>query len=133
MNCDNKKRTFLGQKTVIRTRDFKSSCTFYKEVLGLEIAESWNNDLDCGCIFSTGGSGSIEISYLEPGHDYFRSVFTAPASLKMDIQLATKDMDGWVNRLSPLWEYKGPVSRPWGTQYLYLRDPDDVQIIIYSV
>ena len=50
----------------------------------------------------------------------------------MDIQIRTDNVEYWAERLNNKWEARGPVLRPWGSFYLYLRDPDGLQIIIYE-
>ncbi len=126
---------FLGCKTTIRTRDYSASSHFYQQVLGLELIESWQEPLDQGSIYQIGpaSSGSLlEISQVSSGHESYREEFAQPASMKMDLQMATDDIQLWVDKLQGNWEFRGPVSRPWGSEYLYLRDPDGVQIIIYE-
>ena len=64
---------------------------------------------------------------------YFNEAFTKPvANDKIDIQLKTNDIEYWAKHLTDKWRVRGPVNRPWNSCYLYLRDPDDLQIIIYQ-
>ena len=51
---------------------------------------------------------------------------------KTDIQLRTDNVEYWATRLKEKWNARGPVLRPWGSHYLYLRDPDGLHIIIYQ-
>ena len=127
--------SFLSLKATIRTHNFEASCHFYEKILGLEKLEGWHEVNDRGCIYRAGLSpecGLLEISEIGKDHEYFQSEFHQPASLKIDLQLATSDLDSWVKRLRGNWQFRGPVDRPWGSRYLYVLDPDQVQIIIYE-
>ena len=127
--------SFLSLKTTIRTRNFEASCGFYENILGLPKVEGWQENHDRGAIYGFGPNGSyglLEISQIDSAHENFQPEFREPASLKIDLQMATNDLEAWVARLQGKWEFKGPVGRPWGSRYVYLMDPDQVQIIIYE-
>ncbi len=47
-------------------------------------------------------------------------------SNKISIQLRTDNVSYWADRLQENWKVRGPVLRPWGSQYLYLLDPDGI-------
>ncbi len=127
----------LSLKTVIRTKDFKASKNFYMMVLGFEIEEEYNDGNGSrGIILRFGNEKSnafIEISEIMNEHYYFQEAFSEKLDNdKIDIQLKTLDVEHWAKRLNEKWEVRGPIKRPWGSQYLYLRDPDGMQIIIYQ-
>lgn len=127
----------LSLKTVIRTKDLKASKNFYTQILGLAIQEEFDgSDGSGGCILRFGPEGSnafLEISAIAKDHYYYQAPFSdSLQNDKMDIQLRTENVDFWAERLNGKWEARGPVDRPWGSRYLYLRDPDGLQIIIYQ-
>ncbi len=124
-------------KTVIRIKDFKASKKFYSEILGLKIVEEYNGEKGVqGCILRIGESSSssfIEISAIDADHYYFDNSYSKDIeSDKIDLQIKTNSIDYWENYLKGKWKARGPVDRPWGSRYLYLRDPDGLQIIIYQ-
>lgn len=124
-------------KTVIRTKDFEASKKFYSEILGLKIVEEYSEEKGVqGCILRIGKNSSssfIEISAIHPDHYYFNSSFGKNIENdKIDLQIKTNSIDYWENYLKGKWKARGPVDRPWGSRYLYLRDPDGLQIIIYQ-
>lgn len=129
---------FLSAKTVIRTKDFEASKAFYMEVLQLELYESYDDgDGSCGIILRIGDENStalLEISEIKDFHEYHQKAFDKKfASNKAGLQIRTDDVHFWANRLKAMkWSARGPVLRPWGSHYLYLRDPDGLQIIIYQ-
>ncbi len=127
----------LSCKTVIRTKNFEASKAFYLDVMGLHIVETYDDgDGSRGLIFRFGDEKSnafLEISEIQASHYYYQDAFGASLKNdKMDLQLRTEDMPYWERQIKEKWEARGPVLRPWGSHYLYLRDPDGLQIIIYQ-
>ncbi|WP_109300257.1 VOC family protein [Aquimarina sp. AU474] len=127
----------LSLKTVIRTKDFNASKRFYTQVLNLEIVEKYNDgDGSQGLILRYGSENSnafFEISEISSDHYYHQKPFDDKLENdKIDIQLRTENIAYWASHLKEKWIARGPVFRPWGSQYLYLRDPDGLQIIIYQ-
>lgn len=137
MESQNMESSLLSLKTVIRTRDFEASKTFYTQILNLEIVEEYDDeDGSKGVIVRVGSERSnafIEISEIKKEHRYFQEAFDEDIENdKTGIQIATHTIDYWANKLQGKWNARGPVLRPWGSRYLYLRDPDELQIIIYQ-
>ncbi|MDC8004869.1 VOC family protein [Aureisphaera galaxeae] len=130
--------SFLSSKTVIRTRDFNASKSFYMEVLQMELYESYDDgDGSKGVILRIGDENStalLEISEIMDYNEYHQDAFDKKLdSDKMGLQIRTDDVQYWADRLKEKrWSARGPVLRPWGSYYLYLRDPDGLQIIIYQ-
>jgi catechol 2,3-dioxygenase-like lactoylglutathione lyase family enzyme len=127
----------LSLKTVIRTKDFNTSKDFYTQILKLETVEEYEDEGARGCIVSLGSEQNnafIEISEIAEDDDYFQTDFAKDSETdKVDMQIRTEDVDYWAKRLKEKnWNARGPVKRPWGFRYLYLRDPDNLQIIIYE-
>ncbi len=127
----------VNLKTTIRVRDFDASIQFYSSVLQFNIVEEYDDENGSrGCILRIGSEESnafIEVSEIEPKHSYFNPSFKKPfLNDKIDLQIKTGSMEFWVERLQKLWKARGPVDRPWGSKYLYLKDPDGLQIIIYE-
>ncbi|MEM9686503.1 MAG: VOC family protein [Bacteroidota bacterium] len=125
----------LSLKTVIRTKDFDASKHFYTRILNLEIVEEYHGE-NRGCIMRFGNRESnafLELSEIPENHYYFNASFHRYVENdKIDIQLKTDSVDDWADHLKEKWEARGPVDRPWGSRYLYLRDPDGLQLIIYE-
>ena len=101
------------------------------------IVEEYNDDIGSrGVILRLGEEGSntfIEISEIKEYHDYYQKPFDAAFNDdKSSIQIRTNNIFHWASILKESWEARGPILRPWGSQYLYLRDPDGLQIIMYQ-
>lgn len=134
---DPPRKGLLSLKTVIRTKDFEASKLFYTQVLRLEIVEEYDDgDGSKGVIVRFGPEGSnafFEISEIEKDHSYYQEAFNETIENdKTGIQLRTDNVEYWAALLKEKWSARGPVLRPWGSYYLYLRDPDGLQIIIYQ-
>ncbi|WP_271769790.1 VOC family protein [Aquimarina algiphila] len=130
-------RILLSLKTVIRTKNFEDSKLFYTQILNLKITEEYNDgDGSKGVILQFGhedNNAFLEISEIASNHYYHQNSFDKSIENdKIDIQIKTNNIEYWATRLRDKWKVKGPVLRPWGSYYLYLRDPDGLQIIIYQ-
>jgi catechol 2,3-dioxygenase-like lactoylglutathione lyase family enzyme len=118
--------TPIAIKTRIDTDKFVETRAFYADVMGLEVLEEWDDGGDAGCIFgfsSVGSTGFLEIGKAE-----------APAvGLEaLSLQFRVDDIEAVVKSLVGKWPFKGPVTRPWGSTYLYLVDPNGITIIIFE-
>ena len=129
--------SLLSLKTVIRTKNLEASRIFYTQVLNLQITEQYNDGNGSkGIIVRFGPEDSnafLEISEITDNHSYYQEAFSENfENDKTDIQLRTVNIKYWATRLKNKWKARGPILRPWGSYYLYLRDPDGLQIIIYQ-
>jgi catechol 2,3-dioxygenase-like lactoylglutathione lyase family enzyme len=126
----------LELKVVIRCRDFQASRRFYGDILDLPVLESWEEQGGQGCIFGfgpQGQSGSLEVYQMREGDRRYSPVFAAPfENDKIDLQLRTTDLEGWMAALRGVWEFSGPQRLPWGERRITLRDPDNLLISIYQ-
>lgn len=124
----------LSLKTMLRSRDLEASRRFYVDVLGLEVVEEWGEAGDRGFIVAFGqGAGFLELLGIDPDHPKHRPSFAdSVANDKIELQIRVESVDGWVERLEGLAEVDGPVTRPWGNRYLWIRDPDGVRIALFQ-
>lgn len=116
---------FTGLKTRIETPLMRESVAFYTDVIGLEVLSTWDEQGDRGAILGLGGSPGAQ-AFLEIAH-----VADGPPPA-VSLQFRVDDLAAVETRLRGRWEYRGPEARPWGSTYLYLRDPAGVQVIIYE-
>ena len=126
-----------GLKTVIRTSNFDRSKNFYCSFLDLKIVEEYDDENGSkGCILrfpAEKNNALIEISEIKPSNDFYQPAFDRTiANDKIEFQIKTNSVDYWTERLNKVWKTQGPFDRPWGSRYLYLRDPDGIHIIIYQ-
>jgi catechol 2,3-dioxygenase-like lactoylglutathione lyase family enzyme len=111
-------------KTRITTPLFAETVAWYRDLLGLETAEQWEEPGDKGRIltFPNGrGEAYLEI-YDGPTGDF----------AGLSLQFRTTDIDAFHREIADRFDSRGPIDRPWGSRYLYLTDPNGVQVIIFS-
>ena len=124
----------LSLKTMLRSRDLAASRRFYVDLLGLEVAQEWDDPGNRGLIVAFGsGGGFLELLAVDPEHPKHRPGFTDPvANDKIELQIKVDSVDAWAGRLEDSIETEGPVTRPWGNRYLWIRDPDGVRVAFFE-
>ena len=120
-------------KTMLRCGDFEATRRFYTELLGLEVVEEWNDPGDRGCILRFGpGQGFLELLHAGPDDAGDPAFAQRVANDKIEIQIHVASVDAWVERLEGRVPIEGPVRRPWGNRYLWLRDPEGLRIALFQ-
>ena len=115
-----------GMKTRIETSQFDETVAFYTDLIGLKVIESWDEGGDKGAILGLSDSPTGQ-AFLE----------LAPTALPkshdaISLQFRVSDIDAVAERLRDRWPFRGPEKRPWGSTYLYLKDPSGVRVILYE-
>ena len=113
-------------RVVVRVRDVEGAVRFYRDALGLRLAERWDHPTSPGAIFDT-GRGQIEVYENANGAD-------DAAAVPPTIMLVTPDADREYARLlsvgvQPLW---GPATTTWGTRQFAVQDPDGTTLVLCS-
>jgi len=111
-------------RAVVRVRDVEGAVRFYRDLLGLRLAERWDHATSPGAIFDT-GRGQIEVYAGNNGEE---------AAATPTIMLVTADVDREYARLlsvgiQPLW---GPATTTWGTRQFAVQDPDGTVLVLCS-
>jgi catechol 2,3-dioxygenase-like lactoylglutathione lyase family enzyme len=125
-------------KTMLRCRNIAASRHFYVDLLGLSVVEEWDDPHDKGCIVGFGPRGAssggfLEMLAVDPDHPKHRAAFEGPvASDKIELQIRVDSVDAWAERLEGTLGMEGPVTRPWGNRYLWIRDPDGVRVALFQ-
>lgn len=112
-------------KTQISTPKFDATRDFYQSQFGMLVAEEWDSADDKGVIlrFADGRDEAfLEIYLTSLVHDFDG----------LSLQFRVDDLNGFIKQLPENFEYEGPTPRPWGSTYLYLRDPAGIQVIVYE-
>ncbi|MEJ2204505.1 MAG: VOC family protein [Gemmatimonadota bacterium] len=115
---------FTGLKVRLQTADVAATVSFYRDILGLEVVDQWSGDGDSGVIF--GLEDDSGAAFLE-----FGKVAT-PNNGAASVQFRVGDMASFLDRLGDGWAVDGPHERPWGSVYSYIRDPNGVQVIVFT-
>ncbi len=118
--------SMTGLKTRIETPSLQESISFYSELLGMTVLDSWDDDGDKGAILgvgsTVGGEAFLELGYVETARSYEG----------ISLQFRVQDIYNTADKLRDQWDFEGPVERPWGSKYMYLEDPTGVQVILYE-
>lgn len=112
-------------KTKITTALYQQSIDFYRQIFGMIVLDEWNDPDDKGTIlgFADGkGEAMLEIYLGDESYDF----------AGLSLQFKVEDLSDFVDRLPETIERTGPKPRPWGAMYLYLRDPNNILIIVYE-
>ena len=115
-----------GMKTRVETPLYQESVMFYTELMGMAVLDSWNEGDDKGAILGLGRPGEGE-AFLE-----LASADRVRICEGMSLQFRVSDIAAAAGRLSGRVEFRGPEKRPWGSTYLYLKDPIGIPIILYE-
>ncbi len=125
----------LSLKTLLRSRDLEASRRWYAEILRLEVTEEWDEGDDRGFVVSFGPRGGL-LEVLAAGRaDPSPGRPEAGATRALDrfeLQVRVDSVDAWARRLAGRVRVEGPVTRPWGNRYLWIRDPDGIRIALYE-
>ncbi len=115
----------LSLKTKITTSKMAETATFYRDVFGMQVAEEWDEPDDRGVILAF--ADSRREAYLEIYDGDLTPDFSC-----VSLQFKVDDVEAFRDALPRSVECEGPKARPWGSTYLYLRDPNDIQVIVYE-
>lgn len=91
----------------------------------MAVAEEWDEPGDVGVILSL--SEGRDEAFLEIYLAEREADFTA-----LSLQFRVDSLSEFEQSLPDHVEYDGPTPRPWGSTYLYLRDPNGIQVIVYE-
>ena len=50
----------------------------------------------------------------------------------LSLQFRVSDIRAAVEKLRGKIDFRGPTKRPWGSTYIYLKDPSGIQVILYQ-
>ena len=114
-----------GIKTRIRTDRFDETVHFYTEILGLKIICEWNDEADTGAILGlpdADAKACLEIASLPQ----------AAVSAGVCLQFRTDHLNRSIQELAGKYQHSLPDVKPWGSTYIYLRDPAGNQVIVFE-
>lgn len=115
----------LSLKTKLLTSRVAETRAFYERVFNMVLVEEWDHPDDAGVILSFAADRHevlLEIYRDEKPHSYSG----------VSLQFKVADLDRFVDSLPPELVYEGPKPRPWGSVYVYIDDPNGVNIVVYE-
>ena len=115
----------LSMKTKVTTVRLTDTRAFYQSAFGLRVVEEWDEPDDKGVILGL-PEGKQE-ALLEMYEGQVTQDF-----VDVSLQFRVDDLESFIRSLPDHLSYEGPNPRPWGSRYLYLRDPNGIQVIVYE-
>lgn len=112
-------------KTKITTPILAETCAFFVTCLGMRVVEEWREENDVGCILTLSGDGREALLEIYEGASV--EGFTG-----LSLQFRTEDLAAFKAGLPSTIECRGPITRPWGSSYLYLTDPNGISVIVFD-
>ena len=112
-------------KTKISTPRYRETRAFYEAVFAMTVVEEWSEPGDIGVILAFPGGRQealLEIYETEEQKSWDG----------LSLQLKVDSVADFVATLPEDVKFEGPTDRPWGATYLYLRDPNNIQVIVYE-
>ena len=121
----------LRLSVVRHTRNFDRMLGFYRDVLALEIVESWDEPGNRGALLAAGKElANTVIEVIQLGQEAVPGV--KPVNVALSIEVT--DVDGWHDQLAG----KGvPIARglenaPWEHRSFGIDDPDGFRLWFYQ-
>jgi catechol 2,3-dioxygenase-like lactoylglutathione lyase family enzyme len=114
----------LSSRVLLRPSDFERSFRFYRETLGLEIYREYGAGDSRGVVFFLGG-GFLELSGSAPPAERGRISLWLQVP---DLAAAHREL-----KAAGVEILDGPARKPWGLDEMWIRDPDEVRIVIVEV
>ena len=112
-------------KTKITTAQLATTRDFYINCLGMRVVEEWCEENDVGCILALAGSRREALLEIYEGPQ--------PEGLSgLSLQFRTDDLAAFMDSLPVGTQLRGPVKRPWGSNYLYLTDPNEIAVVVFE-
>lgn len=115
----------LSMKTRIVTPRLEATRDWYRDLFGLTVLEEWNDPNDCGCILglrNTPGEALLEIHRQSKDCDFSGT----------GLQFRVDDVDAFAVPEDERFRPRGPVTRPWGSRYLFFADPNRISVVVFS-
>ena len=115
----------ISLKTKISTPLFDETVAFYKRVFYFTFVEEWDHPDDKGAILALSNNRDealLEIYASDVKHDFSG----------LSLQFRVENIDRFMKTLPKSCNYEGPRPRPWGSTYLYIRDPNGILLVVYE-
>ena len=117
--------TLLRLKTKIVTPRVEATRDWYRDLFGLTVLEEWNDPNDSGCVLgfrSSPGEALLEIHRQSQDPDFSG----------LGLQFQVDDVDAFAVPEDERFRSSGPVTRPWGSRYLFFEDPNGISVVVFS-
>lgn len=112
-------------KTRIETNRFDETLGFYAGILGLRMVHEWKDGADAGAILGLSDADA----------DGFLEIASVPETNELTgvcLQFRTDNLDAFLESLPGNCEFSRQEVKPWGSTYVYFRDPNGNRVIVFE-
>ena len=113
-------------RAVWNPRHYEVAVAFYRDTLGFPVVGGWDRGEDDRGAILGAASGLVELIKLAQDQEY-----VAPAGVSLYVEV--DDVDAFHAQLAAHGlRAPAPEDRPWGHRQFSVKDPDGVQVTLFS-
>jgi predicted enzyme related to lactoylglutathione lyase len=115
----------MSLKTKIWTAKYTETKVFYQSLFHLAVVDEWDDPGDVGVILAFTDDelqALLEIYHSDEARDLSG----------VSLQFRVESIDAFVQQIRGKVTFEGPTDRPWGSRYVYIKDPNDILVIVYE-
>ena len=121
-------------RVALTADDYDRALAFYRDGLGLPLRETWEEEGARGALFDA-GRATLEVLSVEHAAMVDRIEVGEPVGARVRLALEVDDSVKAAERLVVAGAelVGGPVVTPWAHRNVRLRDPDGMQLTLFTV
>ena len=121
-------------RVALTADDYERALAFYRDGLGLPLRETWEEEGARGALFDA-GRATLEVLSTEHAAMVDRIEVGEPVGARVRLALEVDDSVKAAERLVVAGAelVGGPVVTPWAHRNVRLRDPDGMQLTLFTV
>jgi lactoylglutathione lyase len=121
-------------RVALTAEDYDRTLLFYRDGLGLPLRETWEEEGARGALFDA-GRATLEVLSVEHAAMVDRIEMGEPVGARVRLALEVDDSVKAAERLVVAGAdlVGGPVVTPWAHRNVRLRDPDGMQLTLFTV
>ena len=121
-------------RVALTVKDYERTLGFYRDVLGLPLVEAWEDAEGSGAVLDA-GRATLEVLSTSHADMVDRIEVGQPVGARVRLVLEVDDSAEIAERLVAAGGelVGGPVVTPWAHRNVRLRDPDGMQLTLFTV
>jgi catechol 2,3-dioxygenase-like lactoylglutathione lyase family enzyme len=121
-------------RVALTVEDYQRTLGFYRDVLGLPLVEAWEDADGSGAVLDA-GRATLEVLSTSHADMVDRIEVGQPVGARVRLALKVDDSAETAERLVAAGGelVGGPVVTPWAHRNVRLRDPDGMQLTLFTV
>jgi lactoylglutathione lyase len=121
-------------RVALTVDDYDKALGFYRDALGLPVLEAWDDEAGGGAVLDA-GRATLEVLSTSHAEQVDRIEVGEPVGARVRLALEVDDSAGTATALVAAGAelVGGPVVTPWAHRNVRLRDPDGMQLTLFTV